>query len=382
MEKKFNVICFANIDWGFIHQRHQHIMNTFAELDCVNKIIYVETLGVRTVKFNAEDFTRIIKKIYNFFSKKEFNSEYMNPKITIMTPLAIPIFSSLFFYINEKFLEKKLNKEISKLNIDLENTIAWVNLSHPAVYEYITKKKFKKIVYDCIDDTKSIPEINNSIVKCEELLIRYADIVYATSMGLYDKCSRLTDKVALLPNGVKKEFIVRKAANLTKGRKKVVGYIGTIYKWFDDDLLYKCVKIHPEIDFCIVGPIRINIDRFKKFNNISFKGKVNHEIIEDYLDKFDVCLIPFKINELTLNANPVKVFEYFSKGKPVVSTDILDSKVYKDIMYIAKDASDFIKKLDEALMEDDEDVYNKRVSFAKMNTWDKRIQDILYHLSI
>lgn len=329
MQKEFNIICFSNIDWEFIQQRHQHIMNTFAELNCVNKIIYIETLGTRNVKSNIEDFRRILKKIYDLFSKKnekKYNTKYINSKITVITPLAIPLFYSLFFYINEKILEKKLDKEISKLNIDLENTIAWVNLSHPSVYKYITKKNFKKVVYDCIDDTKSIPKIHSSVVQCEELFIQYADIVFATSKKLYNSCMKLRDKVILLPNGVKKEFIISEIVRPRKERKKIVGYIGTIYEWFDDDLLYKCVKAYPEIDFCMVGPIRINIDRFKMFHNISFKGKVSYDKIESYLEKFDICLIPFKINELTLNANPVKIFEYFSKGKPVISTDIFDLK--------------------------------------------------------
>lgn len=49
-------------------------------------------------------------------------------------------------------------------------------------------------------------------------------------------------------------------------------------------------------------------------------------------------------------------------------------------MYIAKDTSDFIKKINEALMENNTDICNKRISIAKMNTWDKRVKEVLLHL--
>lgn len=379
MKKKFNIICFSNIDWGFIYQRHQHIMNTFAEFDCVDKIIYVETLGTRTVKFNKEDFKRIIKKVSTLFRKKNVEESFIkniNPKISIVTPLAIPLFCPLFFYINEKLLENKLNKKLEKLNINLEDTIVWVNLSHPSVYKYVKKRKFKKVIYDCIDDIKSIPKMNKSIVKCEKQFIKYADIVFATSKNLYDSCKKIKDKVILLPNGVSKNLVTKRPNNINNDNK-VVGYVGTVYEWFDDNLLYECAKAYPEVNFCIVGPVRINIDRFKSLDNVIFKGKVSYDEVENYIENFDVCLIPFKINELTLNTNPVKVFEYFSKGKPVVSTDIPELRKYSKSMYIARSGLDFVKKVRKALTENNLEVYNKRISIANMNTWERRVELVI-----
>lgn len=384
MKKKFNIICFSNIDWGFIYQRHQHIMNAFAELDCVDKIVYVETLGTRTIKFNKEDFKRAIKKISILFRKKNVEENYIkniNPKISIVTPLAIPLFYSLFFLINEKLLENKLNSKLAKLNIRLEDTIAWVNLSHPSIYKYMKKRKFKNVIYDCIDDIKSIPKMNNSIIQCEKQFIKYSDIVFATSKKLYYSCKMITDRVVLLPNGVDKSLITKKL-NYINRSNKVIGYVGTVYEWFDDDLLYECAKAYPEVDFCIVGPVRINVDRFKSLSNVIFRGKVSYDRVEDYIENFDVCLIPFKINELTLSTNPVKIFEYFSKGKPVVSTALPELKIYGDTMYIAKNNLDFVRKVEEALMEDNLQFYNKRINIAMSNTWEKRVENAIKNLEI
>ena len=42
--------------------------------------------------------------------------------------------------------------------------------------------------------------------------------------------------------------------------------------------------------------------------------------IPAYLYHFDACTIPFLINQVTKATDPVKLYEYFSLGKPVVAT--------------------------------------------------------------
>ena len=46
-----------------------------------------------------------------------------------------------------------------------------------------------------------------------------------------------------------------------------------------------------------------------------------------YLYSFDVCLIPFKVLDLTNATNPVKLYEYLCAGKPVVADRQLDKYI-------------------------------------------------------
>ena len=50
-----------------------------------------------------------------------------------------------------------------------------------------------------------------------------------------------------------------------------------------------------------------------------------------YVWQFDVAVIPFKINDITLMTSPIKLFEYFACHKPVVSTPLPECKQYEEV---------------------------------------------------
>src|SRR5262249_58670192 len=71
-----------------------------------------------------------------------------------------------------------------------------------------------------------------------------------------------------------------------------------------------------------------------------------------YLYNFDVCVIPFKLNPITEATDPVKLYEYLSGGKPVVSAPLPELAPYRDHLYIAENGADFAAKIDRAISED------------------------------
>ena len=48
--------------------------------------------------------------------------------------------------------------------------------------------------------------------------------------------------------------------------------------------------------------------------NVEFLGEKPYAELTHYLYAFDVCLIPFKVVDLTRATNPVKVYEYLCAG--------------------------------------------------------------------
>ena len=95
-----------------------------------------------------------------------------------------------------------------------------------------------------------------------------------------------------------------------------------------------------------------------------------------YLYHFDACLIPFKTNDTTAATDPVKVYEYLSGGKPVVSVALPELGPFRELLYIARSHDDFVRQLDRALAEDDPHIVERRRSFAAQNTWQKRYEVI------
>jgi GT2 family glycosyltransferase len=91
-----------------------------------------------------------------------------------------------------------------------------------------------------------------------------------------------------------------------------------------------------------------------------------------YRHPFDVCLIPFKINNVTHAVDPVKFYEFMSAGKPVVSVPLEEMAIYRDYLYFAAEPDDFLEKIETALNENDVDLVHRRIQLAKENDWRHR----------
>ena len=79
-------------------------------------------------------------------------------------------------------------------------------------------------------------------------------------------------------------------------------------------------------------------------------GQAGYAELPAYLAGWDVCLMPFAMNESTKFISPTKVLEYMAAELPIVSTPVNDVKVpYGHVVAIADTAEAFIAACDAAL---------------------------------
>jgi GT2 family glycosyltransferase len=119
-----------------------------------------------------------------------------------------------------------------------------------------------------------------------------------------------------------------------------------------------------------------DISKLEALENVRLLGNKPYADIPSYLYDFDACLIPFLLNQVTKATDPVKLYEYLSLGKPVIATDMAELSQCGDLLYIGKDAGEFARHLDTALAERDPDLVQRRIEFARANTWTSRVQQI------
>lgn len=248
-----------------------------------------------------------------------------------------------------------------------------------------------KIVYDCVDDYSAFPGVSEpfKVLQAEQELVKKSSFVFVVSKKLYERISKINSNSLLLPNGAdfthfNQAIDLRELPLEVKSLKRpIIGFIGAVWDWIDIDLICRLAEFHPEYSILLVGPMYFGGDKLGKFSNIFAIGHKPYEFLPRYLACIDVCLIPFKINRLTLASNPIKLYEYLAAGKPVVSTALPEiCENASDIVYIAKDEEDFIRKVEEAVKETEspnKEIIEKRIKFAKENSWEKRI-DLIENL--
>ena len=108
--------------------------------------------------------------------------------------------------------------------------------------------------------------------------------------------------------------------------------------------------------------------------NVYLVGNQRYELIPSFLSDFDVCTIPFLLNQVTLATDPVKIYEYLSQGKPVIATDMPELAQCGDMIYIGKNPEDFAGKVDAAVGETGNSLRERRIEFARNNTWARRVE--------
>ena len=77
---------------------------------------------------------------------------------------------------------------------------------------------------------------------------------------------------------------------------------------------------------------------------------VDYISLPNYLQYFDVAIVPFKINAHTKGNDLLKLHDFLAMGKPVVSTEIGGAKDLKDVIRIANSPSNFLEEIEKALV--------------------------------
>ena len=130
----------------------------------------------------------------------------------------------------------------------------------------------------------------------------------------------------------------------------------------------------------VIGQSHIPLDHLQGIPNLHLLGRRSYDELPRYAKAFSVGLCPFRINELTLHVNPIKLREYLSAGLPVVSTDLPECRIREDFGRVARTREEFLAHIEAFLREDSPEARTSRSEAMRTETWEHKIAEIGDHV--
>jgi GT2 family glycosyltransferase/glycosyltransferase involved in cell wall biosynthesis len=359
-----DIICFSIIDWAFRFQRPQQLMAQFAAHG--HRVFYLSVTQYRSPYAQPK------------FSVRQIRENVYEVQLAARAPLEV---SRAVIEGRDAQLALASLDELRRA-YNINEAIGYVMIASWGRAALEAKRQWGwHVVYDCMDEWENFPRVEPALLKMERELVRRCDLLVVTAQRLYDKWQTFRRPTVLARNAADYEFFAERClpnALLENVEHPIVGYYGAIADWFDFELMAELARQRPHYNFILLGgTFDVDLSRLRRLPNVQLLGQQPYETMPQYLHHFDACIIPFKINPITEATDPVKLYEYLSAGKPVVSVRLPELAPYRDYVYLADGAADFAAKLDQALAENDQPAALQRKSLAQRHTWVERYKQII-----
>lgn len=214
----------------------------------------------------------------------------------------------------------------------------------------------------------------------EERLVTSVGQVFTVSATMQARKGVLNRHSTLISNGVDYAAFATPAAEPADLRSiphPRLGYTGYVKKQIDWDMLLGLAHRRPDWSFVFVGArhthpeIDAVLTRLDALPNVHFLGEKPTPELSRYPQHFDVCLMPYRVNDYTKYIYPLKLHEYLATGRPVVSVPLPALRGAEHLVAIARGGDEWEQaiahELEPAAM--DADRRRERQAEARSHDW-------------
>lgn len=354
------VMVFAVIGWHFRIQRPQQLARQLAGAD--NSVLYIEPNFV-----DSQEPGYVLTRIQG-------DGDIWTVQLHLHTNPAI------YYALPKPAMLAQLRLGMAALLADLQIEASVALLDHVFWSDLAFTLPNCIRVYDCMDHHEGFGGVSPELLLQEMRLIKHCDQVVVTSGWLKDWVAPHRPNAALVRNGCDFAYFSTPPEQVynPKTERKVIGYIGAIAEWFDVELVKKIAQRFEDHQVLLIGADTVKAaDKLKGCSNVVFLGEKPYQDLTQYLYAFDVCLLPFVVNQLTLATNPVKVYEYLCAGRHVVCTELPEISQFGSLVHSASNHDDFLQAIASCLATPpDAALVQQRQTFASCQTWEHRALEL------
>lgn len=316
-----NLVVFSHLRWNFVYQRPQHVLSRLAQRW---PVIFIE----EPIPNAAEDRIEHIAAA---------------PGVEVWRP-HVRGAAHGFHSEHKAVLQRLVTRCLHEQRIN----DYWIWFYTPMALPMADKLEPEGIIYDCMDELSMFRGAPKELIDQETALFKSADVVFTGGRSLYNAKKSRHRNVHCFPSSVD-ALHFRQGTDDHPRQKHIahprLGYCGVIDERIDLELIAGIADARPEWQIVMVGPVvKIDPVTCPQRPNIHWLGQQGYDDLPAFINGWDVCLLPFALNESTRFISPTKTLEYMACGKPSVSTAIRDVvEPYGHVVPIHADAAGFVQ---------------------------------------
>jgi glycosyltransferase involved in cell wall biosynthesis len=368
-----DIICFAN-DWDAEPLSKKHIVLRLARK---NRVLWVNSTGNRNPTVSVRDFQRAWKKV-----RQRLRGCFpVANNIFVFSPLVIPFHGNrVARWVNRWLLPWSLRRACRELGF--RKPITWTFV--PSSADVAGSLDERLVIYHCVDEFSKFTGADEAaILEMERGLMEKADMVVVSSSRLYETKSRYNPNTFLVTHGVDVAHFrdacrqeVSTPADCAGLKRPVIGFVGTVADWVDLEVVRHLAVSRPEWSFLLVGDVQTDTSALRELSNVHLLGRRSYQSLPAYCKTFDVAILPFVVNELTVSANPLKLREYLAAGLPVVATPLPEVLKLDGLVRLAQTPIEFLDQI-EALLKEGRRGPDPAVSvLMERESWDRKVEEL------
>ncbi|MCA9086148.1 MAG: glycosyltransferase [Planctomycetaceae bacterium] len=347
-EKSASLVVFSD-DWGRHPSSCQHLIG---RLLSDYHVLWVNTIGTRTPKFDLATLKRVGEKLKHWTSgqpasRKAAADTASHEHLTVANPRMWPWFTrSGDRRLNRWLLAEQLTPLIQNLP---QPVTALTTL--PITADLVGCLPVEQWVYYCVDDFGEWPGLDGQTLRDMDVqMIQRADRIIAVSEHLQSMIGRCHRNADLLTHGVDMDFWQADSEHhdLSKIlpeaiRGPLAVFWGVVDRRLDSELITTLSQRMPNGTILLVGPHQDPDDRLLKLPNVLSPGPLPFSALPSLAAAADVLIMPYADLPVTRAMQPLKMKEYMATGRPVVVSSLPAVAEWNDCLDVARDPADFAR---------------------------------------